>query len=50
MLGVPIKGIQEILGHSQAMVTLSIYGHVLPRMQEEAARKMEELLRGEQKK
>ncbi|WP_052889413.1 tyrosine-type recombinase/integrase [Thermogemmatispora carboxidivorans] len=49
-LGVPINVIQELLGHSQVTVTLGIYGHVLPGMQGEALRKMEELLRREQEK
>ncbi|GER83941.1 hypothetical protein KTAU_25780 [Thermogemmatispora aurantia] len=49
-MGVNIKVVQELLGHSQVTVTLGIYGHVLPEMQGEALRKMEELLRGEQNK
>jgi integrase len=49
-MGVNIKVVQELLGHSQVTVTLGIYGHVLPGMQGEALRKMEELLRGEQEK
>jgi hypothetical protein len=49
-MGVNIKVVQEPLGHSQVTVTLGIYGHVLPEMQGEALRKMEELLRGEQNK
>ncbi|MBX5456606.1 MAG: site-specific integrase [Thermogemmatispora sp.] len=46
-LGVPIKVVQELLGHSHVNTTLSIYFHVLPGMQEEAMRKMEEVLRGQ---
>jgi integrase len=32
------KVVQERLGHSTPAFTLAIYGHVLPGMQEEAAR------------
>lgn len=41
---VPIKVIQERLGHSSPVVTLSLYQHVLPGMQEEAAAEVEALL------
>lgn len=40
------KIVQEILGHSQINVTLDIYSHVLPTMQEEAMSKMNEALQG----
>jgi integrase len=33
---VPPKVVQEILGHSSIVITMDIYGHVLPGMQEEA--------------
>nr|BBH92286.1 hypothetical protein KTA_04850 [Thermogemmatispora argillosa] len=46
-LGVPIKVVQELLGHSHVNTTLGIYGHVLPGMQEEALRKLERVLKGE---
>src|SRR5258708_40341006 len=40
---VPVKVIQELLGHSSITTTLNVYGHVLPSMQEEAMDKMEHL-------
>jgi integrase len=40
------KVVQERLGHSTPAFTLAIYGHVLPGMQEEAARTLEERLFG----
>ncbi len=45
-----LSGNDWLPGHSQVTVTLDIYGHVMPGMQGEALRKMEELLRGEQNK
>ena len=35
-LGVYPKVVQELLGHSQIFVTLDIYSHILPTLQEEA--------------
>ncbi len=32
--------VQQMLGHKRIEITLGIYGHVLPNMQEEAAEKM----------
>ncbi len=40
------KVVQERLGHSTSAVTLNIYSHVLPGMQEEAARRLEAQLMG----
>jgi integrase len=42
--GVPLKVVQEVLGHSSASVTMDVYSHVLPDMQEKAAAAMDELL------
>jgi integrase len=39
-MGINIKVVQEILGHSDIKMTLGIYSHVLPGMQEEAAEKI----------
>ena len=39
------KIVSERLGHSTVSITLDTYSHVLPNMQEEAARKFEEALR-----
>ncbi len=44
--GVHPKIVQELLGHSQISLTLDLYSHVLPTMQEDAAKKMEKLLGG----
>lgn len=35
--GVPVKVVSERLGHSNVGITLSIYAHVLPSMQKDAA-------------
>ena len=42
--GVPVKVVQEVLGHSSVSVTMDVYSHVLPDMQEKAAAAMDELL------
>jgi integrase len=42
--GVNPKVVQERLGHADISMTLSVYSHVLPSMQEEAAEKVDELL------
>lgn len=42
--GVPVKVVQEILGHSSVSVTMDVYSHVLPDMQERAAAVMDDLL------
>jgi integrase len=36
--GVPVKVVSEMLGHADVGITLSVYAHVLPDMQDEAAR------------
>jgi integrase len=38
------KMIQERLGHSRIGITLDIYSHVLPSMQQEVARKLDEII------
>ncbi|HLI06515.1 MAG TPA: tyrosine-type recombinase/integrase [Ktedonobacteraceae bacterium] len=43
-MGVNIKMVQEILGHSDIVVTLGIYGHLLPAMHEEAMSKWDDKL------
>jgi integrase len=45
-LGVHPKVVQEILGHSQISMTMDIYSHVLPTMQQEAMRKLNDALGG----
>jgi integrase len=42
--GVNVKVGSERLGHADGAHTLNVYSHVLPSMQEEAARKIDELL------
>jgi integrase len=44
--GVHPKVVQEMLGHSQISLTMDTYSHVLPTMQDEAARTLERVLRG----
>jgi integrase len=44
--GVPVKVVSEMLGHASVAITLDIYSHVLPHMQDEAAQKMESLVLG----
>jgi integrase len=44
--GVPERVVMEILGHSQLSQTMR-YSHVIPKLQQEAARKLDELLTGE---
>jgi integrase len=42
---VNLKVVSEMLGHSSISVTLDIYSHLLPDMQEKAAAALEEALR-----
>lgn len=35
-MGIHVKVVQELLGHSNAALTLNVYGHVLPSLQKEA--------------
>ncbi len=42
--GVNVKVVSEALGHSSVTITLSIYAHVLPHMQQSAANVMDTLL------
>jgi len=41
---VPINVVSEMLGHADVSITLSIYAHVLPDMQDKAADAMDETL------
>src|SRR5581483_7235512 len=43
-MGVEMRVIQAILGHSDIATTANIYTHVLPAMQQEAMGKMDSLL------
>jgi integrase len=42
--GVPVLVVSKILGHSKVTTTLDIYGHMIPVMQEETARIMDEIV------
>ena len=42
--GVPARVVMDILGHSQIAVTMDIYSHVLPAMQDDAAERMDSAL------
>lgn len=42
--GIPVIVVAKILGHSKPSTTLDIYGHIIPVMQEEAAKIMGELI------
>jgi integrase len=42
-MGVPIKVVQELLGHKDISTTLNVYGHVLASMQQEAMDKLDDL-------
>ena len=44
--GVHPKIVQEMLGHSSIIITLDIYSHVLPNMQERAVSAMEDIFEG----
>lgn len=43
-MGVPMRVVQDILGHSEMKTTANVYSHVLHSMQREAMGKMDELL------
>jgi len=42
--GIPVIVVSKMLGHSKASTTLDIYGYLVPIMQEEAARIMDEIV------
>ena len=45
-MGVHPKVVQELLGHSQISMTMDIYSHTLPTMQQEAIGKLNAILQG----
>jgi integrase len=47
--GQNIKIVSEQLGHASSTLTLDVYSHVLPHMQDQAAEGMERLLFGDEK-
>jgi integrase len=42
--GINIKVVSEMLGHANVSITLRIYAHVLPHMQDSAAQAMEDVM------
>jgi integrase len=44
--GIPAKVVAEILGHSSTRITLDVYSHVTPGMQEQAVAAMDRASRG----
>jgi integrase len=44
--GVPPQVVQQRLGHKRIEMTLGIYAHVLPSMQQDAAKRLAKLLHG----
>jgi integrase len=44
--GVPVKVVSERLGHKKIEMTLNIYAHALPSMQQDAAAKLADVLHG----
>jgi integrase len=47
--GVPVKMISELLGHSSSAFTMDVYGHVLPKLQQQAATEMDAIIEGARK-
>ena len=43
-LGVHPKVVQEVLGHTQISITMDVYSHVLPGMQQDAMRQLDAAL------
>ena len=42
--GIPVIVVSRRLGHAKPSITLDVYGHLLPSLQEEAAQKIDELI------
>lgn len=42
--GVHPRVVMEILGHSQISITMNTYSHVVPQLQQDAARRMDSLI------
>lgn len=43
---VDLKVVSELLGHSSVVITADIYAHVMPEMQQEIVKKMDDLYGG----
>ncbi len=48
-MGVNMKVIQELLGHSDIAITLGLYSHLLPNMQQDVVNKWDDAFKGEGK-
>jgi integrase len=48
-MGVNMKAVQERLGHSDIAITLGLYSHLLPNMQQDVVNKWDDALKGEDK-
>ncbi len=46
-MGIPLKVVQELLGHSTIAMTADIYSHLLPSMQQDAMERLDETFRKE---
>lgn len=44
-VGVHPKVVQEILGHSQISITMDVYSHVLPGMQQDAMSRLNDAIK-----
>ena len=44
-MGVHPKVVQELLGHNQISMTMDIYSHVMPTLQQEAMNKLNDTLK-----
>jgi len=42
--GIPVIVVSRILGHARPSITLDVYGHLMPTMQDEAAKLMDGLI------
>lgn len=48
--GVSPRMVMDILGHSQIAITMNIYAHVLPAMQQDAADEIDSALSGDRER
>lgn len=46
-MGVNMKAVQELLGHSDIAITLGLYSHLLPNMQQDVVNKWDDAFGGE---
>ena len=48
-MGVNMKAVQERLGYSDIAITLGLYSHLLPNMQQDVVTKWDDAFKGEDK-